>query len=160
MEIVSYKKQLLEKLLAIAQSKEIEAKENSQKAQKRANEEEGRMQSRYSTFKEEGQYLAGGLKGLSESYKAAVSLVRSMMNEDIKENSRVESLSIVDVEFEDVAVAKFFIFPVLGGEKIDDLTIINTNAPIAKALLRKEAGDEFILTIDNKTRRGEIINVQ
>lgn len=160
MEIVSYKKQLLNELLELTQRKEVEAKKNSSKAQERANEEEGAMQSRYSTFKEEGQYLAGGLKGLLENFKAATSIIRAMINENVHENHRVETLSIVEIEFEDGIKNKLFIFPVLGGEKIDELTIINPNAPLAKAIFLKEAGDDFVLKTGNTIKKGEIISVQ
>lgn len=160
MEIVSYKKRLLNELLELAQRKEAEAEKNSKEAQERANEEEGAMQSRYSTFKEEGQYLAGGLKGLLENFKAATSIIRAIINENIRENYRAESMSIVEIKFEDGTKNKLFIFPVLGGEKIDDLTIINSNAPLARALLLKEAGDNFVLKTGNTIKKGEIISVQ
>lgn len=160
MTIVNYKRELLERLLDLAQKKEAEAKKISKDAQTRASEEEGAMQSRYSTFKEEGQYLAGGLKGIHEDLRATVSTIQSLLNEKLSENDRVETFAIVEVEFEDGSTDKFFVLPALGGEKIDDLTVVNPAAPIAKALFRKETGDSFILRIGDKTKKGEISNVQ
>lgn len=161
METIRYKKNLLERLLDLVSEKESSAKENSEKAQNRANEEEGAMHSRYSTFKEEGQYVAGGLKILHMNFESALSIVRSLLNETIRENDMIESLSIVEIEFEDEAkITKIFVFPALGGEKIDDMIIITPASPLGKVLMKKNAGDEFILTIGKKTRRGEIISVK
>ena len=128
--------------------------------QHRANEEEGAMQSRYSTFKEEGQYVAGGLKGIHEKFKADVSTIRSMMNETIKTNDRVESMTIADLSFDDGRNEKIFVFPALGGEKIDDLVLVNPSAPLGRALLRKEVGDTFSYKVGDKTRKGEVTNVK
>jgi transcription elongation GreA/GreB family factor len=161
MDIVIYKKQILKKLLLLAEKKEQEIGKKSKDTQERANEEEGAMQSRYSTFKEEGQYLAGGLKRIQQDFKVAVSTIKSLlMHEHIHKNSRVETFSIVEIGFEDGDTNKFFILPALGGEKIDDLMVINPSTPIAKSILSKEAGDIFALRIGNKTRKGEILDVQ
>lgn len=160
MSTIPYKKELLTRLLQQAKQKEGKAKKISEDTQARASSEEGAMQSRYSTFKEEGQYLAGGLRGIHEDLKAEVSIIQSLMHEKMHENDRVETFSIVEVEFEDGTTDKFFILPAMGGEKIDDLTVINPTAPIAKALFRKEAGDNFTLRIGDKVKMGEISNVQ
>ena len=158
--VISYKKDLLNRLLQTAEKRATDAKKNSDATQIMANEEEGAMQSRYSTFKEEGQYLAGGFKGIHGDLKESISIIQKLFNENIGESYRVETLSIVDVEFEDGSIDKFFVLPTLGGEKIDDITTINLSAPIAKAILYKEAGDTFILKVGNKTKKGEISNVR
>ena len=159
MDTIMYKKELLNKLLVVASGKELIAKKNQQQAQSNANEEEGAMQSRYSTFKEEGQYLAGGLRGLHEEFKMTVGVLRSLISGVIKDNNRVESLAIVDLQFENESIKKFFVLPVLGGEKVDDLTIITPTTPLGKAILRKEIGDDFAFQVAGKIRKGEVINV-
>ena len=75
------------------------------------------MQSRYSTFKEEGQYLAGGLKIIHEDLKADVAMIQSMIHYVLKENGKVESLSIVEVEFERWFPGKIFYYPCGRGRK-------------------------------------------
>lgn len=160
MEIKELKKGIMTKLLEVAKNKECAAKEKSDKTRKRANEEEGAMQSRYSTFKEEGQYLASGLQAIHEDYKAIVSITQVMLNEPIREVSRVETLSIVDVEFENGEKETFFVFPFLGGERINNVLIITPKAPIAKALFKKSAGEEFSFSLGNTIKRGEIIDVR
>lgn len=158
--IIHYKRNLLEQLLELAKNKKEGFGERSQSAQDRANEAEGAMQSRYSTFKEEGQYLAGGLKILHGEFKSIEAMVQSALKDTITSSERIEYLSIVEIKFEDGSLAKFFIFPVMGGEKIDNITIITPGAPIGKAIMFKEVGDTFILKLGNEIRRGEVINVQ
>ena len=159
MSLIITKKEILSELLALAQSKEKIAKENQKKTQERASEEEGAMQSRYSTFKEEGQYLAGGLKIIHEDLKADVAMIQSMIHYVLKENEKVESLSIVEVEFEDGSQEKFFIIPAAGGEKIREYKILSPKAPLGKALIGKEIGDRFAFRIGDNVKKGEILDV-
>lgn len=160
MEIIQYKRELIGKLFELAKGKREISKKTSQAAQERANEAEGPMQSRYSTFKEEGQYLAGGLKVLHEEFKSIEAIVQLMMKEPLNNSTRVELLSIVEIEFENEHATKFFVFPVLGGEKIDDITIITPEAPLCKAIMFKEIDYQFNLKIGKKIKKGEVINVQ
>jgi len=155
------KKELIEKLYHIAQKKEVEMKKASKDAQKRANEAEGAMKSRYDTFKEEGQYLAGGLKIRHEELKAAVSTIKEVVEaNDPYEHIKIQLYSYVEVEFEDGTESKFLVTPVLGGEKLDyDITIITPHSPIGKCLMDKEEGHEFKLFAGNKEKKGEVITV-
>lgn len=160
MDISQYKRNLIVKLLDLARNKKEALKKASQDAQDRANEAEGPMQSRYSTFKEEGQYLAGGLKIIYEELKSTENTIQQVLKEPIITSNSVGSLSIVEVEFEDESMATFFVFPFLGGEKIDDITIITPNAPLCNAIMNKEAGHQFSFRVGDKTKRGEVTNVQ
>jgi hypothetical protein len=64
------------------------------------------------------------------------------------------------VEFEDESMATFFVFTFLGGEKIDDITIITPNAPLCNAIMSKEIGHQFSFRVGDKTKKGEVTNVQ
>ena len=70
------KRELVTKLLAIANRKKDEMSKSAKEAQERANEAEGAMQSRYDTFKEEGQYLAAGLKIRLEEIKSDINQIK------------------------------------------------------------------------------------
>jgi transcription elongation GreA/GreB family factor len=155
------KRKLMEKLYQIAQEKETEMKRASKDAQERANEAEGAMISRYDTFKEEGQYLAGGLKIRYEELKSAVSVIEQVLKTDeFCSHTKIQMYSYVEVEFEDGTEGKFLITPVLGGEKLDkNITIITPNSPIGKSLMGQEEGQQFEYLIERKRRKGEIITV-
>ncbi|PIX11033.1 hypothetical protein COZ73_03705 [Candidatus Falkowbacteria bacterium CG_4_8_14_3_um_filter_36_11] len=160
MNLIEEKEKLIEQLSAILDSKEKEVKKNSKIAQNMANEAEGAMISRYDTFKEEGQYLAGGLKKRHEEIKSQIMVFNKIKNTSLKVNEKVELFSIVNVEFNDGTIEQYFICPVLSGEKVNGKTIISLNTPLGKLLLGKKEGDEFVLKIQNKVREGEIVEIK
>lgn len=154
------KRKLLKKLYKIAQHKECDMKISSKSAQERANEAEGATKSRYDTFKEEGQYLAGGLKIRHQELVADICTIRAALSESFVIQKRVSMYSIVEVEYEAGNEKKLFIVPVLGGEIIDDeISLITPQSPIGKAIWDKEEGSEFELSLNNRSIKGEIISI-
>ena len=119
------------------------------------------MQSRYDTFKEEGQNLAGGLKIRHEELKVSVSILQEILNtEKFQDHKKVGHYSYVEVEFEDGKEGVFFITPIMGGEKLDEnINIITPASPIGNSLMDKEEGDEFKYIAANKLKKGEIIKI-
>lgn len=155
------KRVLIKKLIELTKIKEAEIRKASKDAQERANEAEGAMQSRYDTFKEEGQNLAGGLKIRHEELKASVSILEEIVNANKFENHvTIQYYSYVEVEFEDGNESTFFITPIMGGEKLDEnITIITLASPIGQCLIGKEEGDEFKYVVANIKKRGEILKI-
>ena len=155
------KRELIVKLLDIAKLKKLELKRASKEAQERANEAEGAMQSRYDTFKEEGQYLAGGLRIRYEELKAAVSILEGILiTNGFSEHTIIQHYSYVEVEFDDGTESKFLIVPLMGGENLDEnITIITPASPIGNCLMGKEEGDEFKYFAAKKEKKGEVIKV-
>lgn len=155
------KRDLIEKLLYLAKTKEVEIKRASKEAQERANEAEGAMQSRYATFKEEGQNLAAGLKIRHEELKASVSIIEEILEDDkFPEHVKIQHYSYVEVEFDDGKEDKFLITPLMGGEKLDEnITIVTPSSPIGNSLMGKEEGDEFKYSVKNIEKKGEVVKV-
>ena len=155
------KRVLIKQLLDLTKIKEAEIGKASKDAQERANEAEGAMQSRYDTFKEEGQYLAGGLKLRHEELKASVSILEEILNtSNFEDHVKIQLYSYVEVEFEDGSESSFFITPIMGGENLDgDILIITPNSPIGTCLIGKEEGDEFQYIAANIEKRGEVIRI-
>jgi len=155
------KRDLIEKLLYLTKIKEVEIKKASKEAQERANEAEGAMQSRYDTFKEEGQNLAAGLKIRHEELKASVSIIEEILKDDkFPAHSIIQHYSYVEVEFDDGKEGKFLITSLMGGEKLDDnITIITPSSPIGTSLMGKEEGDEFKYSAASIKKKGEIIKI-
>lgn len=148
-------------LLQIARKRWQEVKKASKDAQARANEAEGAMQSRYDTFKEEGQYLAGGLKIRCNELSETVTIIESIDMKQFIRNHIVHIYSVIYVEFEDGEESIFFMFPVLGGEEIEDgITVISPTSPIGNALMGKEEGETFQYQVNNRITRGEIVDVR
>lgn len=162
MNIAETKKILTTLVLEIAEKRLQEIDQSSRDAQDRANEAEGAMQSRYDTFKEEGQYLAGGLKIRAMELGASVLTIRRMIQCESYNmfKSQVSINSLVSVEFENGDEQTFFVLPVLGGERVDDdVLVITPHAPVGRSLINKEEGDEFTYTVGGKKRSGEIIRI-
>jgi len=154
------KRELVTKLLAIANRKKDEMSKSAKEAQERANEAEGAMQSRYDTFKEEGQYLAAGLKIRLEEIKSDINQIKNILRSNCFETkNKIGILSIVTVEFDDNSISTFFIFPVLSGEKIDEITVISPLSPIGSALMNKEIDDEIEVEVGPNKRMGVITYV-
>jgi len=69
----------------------------------------------------------------------------------------VRLYSVVIVEFDDGEESRFFVFPVMGGQKIEEThMVISPHSPVGKALIGKEEGDSFEFTTNNRIRRGEV----
>lgn len=167
------KKDAVKILLAKAIKKQKDIGEAGKKAQERANEAEGAMKSRYDTFKEEGQYLAGGLKIISQELNDAVAALREAVKMNfLKSVDRVSLYTFVTVEYEtintDESSETYFVTPFLGGEKIrEDITSIRPGSPLGKALIGKEEGEEFFFDVKVHTnkksltsRKGEIVEIR
>lgn len=67
--------------------------------------------------------------------------------------------ALVFVQEEDVEKA-FFIAPAGGGHKIGDVLIVTPDAPIGRALLGKQTGDEPEVLVAGKKRTLEIVRVE
>jgi len=156
------KKDLIVKLYELTKIKESEMKKASKDAQDRANEAEGAMQSRYDTFKEEGQNLAGGLKIRHKELEASLSIIKEILQEkNFPDHDNVNIYSYIEVEFEDSKKGEYFMAPVMGGEKLDEnISIITPHSPIGKSLMGKEEGEEFKYFVGNVKKKGEIITLQ
>lgn len=151
------KREALLILLEKAMQKKKDIDEAGKGAQERANEAEGAMVSRYDTFKEEGQYLAGGLKLIGMELTEAVFTLKEALKSNIPDNCEKVSLySFVTVEYQNGNSESYFITPVMGGEKIsEEIITIRPVSPLGKVLMGKEEGDSFILKIDNGASRKE-----
>jgi transcription elongation GreA/GreB family factor len=158
MDWIEEKRRLIKILLNITNKRKVQALNCYKDTQDRANEAEGAMQSRYDTFKEEGQYLAGGLKIQYDKLDSAASIIESILKEvKVKESKKVQLYSIAYLDYDEGEKSKFFVFPVMGGEKIDEeINIISPSSPIGKALIGKEEGGEFEFIINGNSKTGEI----
>ena len=98
----------IEKRIEIAEQGRRDAVEES-KAHK------GAMASRYDTFKEEAQYLAGGFAARIQELIPLLVALKSMRMQ-IAANSKVSGGAIVEVEDIDAGVkTKYFLLPAGGG---------------------------------------------
>lgn len=159
----SVKETLLD--LAIADIEEqIEAAERGRKdAIEESKAHKGAMASRYDTFKEEAQYLAGGFAARIQELSSQLAALNSMRMQ-ITAHSKVYGGAIVEVEDADTNTkTKYFLLPAGGGEMYEvngeQYTILTIQAPLARVLFGKTDGDEVEITIQETTRHLLVVSV-
>jgi len=130
-----------------------------------AEEAEGAMQSRYSTFKEEAQYVQVAYAGrlnqlepLKNSFERLLSDVPSMEAGGV---GALMKLQEVDTENQ----ASYFIVGTGGAgltmtiPEYGEVTVVSYNAPLTQKLLSKKKGDKITLPT-SQTIEWEVLNVQ
>lgn len=146
----------IEKQIATADQGRLDAIEES-KAHK------GAMASRYDTFKEEAQYLAGGFNARIQEMSPFLVMLKSLRTQ-IPSLNKVSGGAIVEVEDIDTGTkTKYFLLPAGGGnayevdgEQYSTLTI---QAPLARSLFGKTEGDEAEITIQGTTKHLLVVSV-
>ena len=155
--------QLIE-LLKIARDIEINRQKTSQNE---ANMHIGAMESRYDTFKEEAQYLAGAQE--IRSYNLNQNIVdlqklRELVRQNLIPSNRICLGSIVLLENESGEKKLFFIACAAGGQLIEtsegSCQIITPVSPMGRAIVGKKKGDEIQLLINGKLITFEVIAIE
>ncbi|MEK7630940.1 MAG: GreA/GreB family elongation factor [Patescibacteria group bacterium] len=123
----------------------------------------GAMASRYDTFKEEAQYLAGGFAARIQELSLQLAALKSMQMR-LAVNNKVSSGAIVEIEDVDTGVrTKYFLLPVGGGNIYEvngkPYSTLTIRAPLARALFGKTEGDEVEIIIQGTTKRLLIVSV-
>lgn len=151
--------------LAIANiEQQIEAAERGRKdALEESKFHKGAMASRYDTFKEEAQYLAGGFVARIQELSSQLSALKSMQMRLAAKN-KVSGGAIVEVEDVNAGVkTKYFLLPAGGGETYEvngeQYSILTIQAPLARVLFGKAEGDEAEITIQGTTKHLLVVSV-
>jgi transcription elongation GreA/GreB family factor len=132
-----------------------------------AQEAEGAMISRYDTFLEEAQYLAGGQnKRLLES-RSVLAQLENLLKRGIPTAQQVTIGSMVTIENIDTeeTMRFLFVFDGAGGgvftfpdNENEKIAAVSPSAAIGKALFKKKVGDD--IECANLSGQWEIIEIQ
>lgn len=123
----------------------------------------GAMESRYDTFKEEAQYLAGGFAARLVELGRTLGALKSIR--DFPPTvTKGSGYAIVDTEnLDEGSRTKYFLLPAGGGNTYEvegeQITILNIGAPLARAFIGAVAGDEVEVKIQGTTRRFSVVSV-
>lgn len=109
-------------------------------------EAEGRMKTRYDSMRTESAFLADAQVKRINSMKDELTALRRL--EVISPRERVFLGSLVEIcDYEIDEKRLYFVLPAGGGLKIDyegkEILVVTSQAPICKAFLGKEVGDDF-----------------
>ena len=146
------KEKILRQILKTLQETLAIAKKGYEESTKDAQEAEGAMQSRYSTFKEESQYLLVGYAGKVNEITSIIEGVEKLLFDTICINNQVGVGSLVEVRNLNTSEEiLYFIIRNGGGILIDlpeykkEVFVISVQTPVAKSLINKLVGDRFKL---------------
>lgn len=132
-------------------------------AQHEANQQSSAMQSRYDTFREEGQYLAGAQKVRKLGLDAQIAdfevfLAECQKNPVVTDIVRVGSLATIMDDSSDEESC-YLLVPAGGGKKYSDIIAVTYEAPIAQAMFGKREGEGFVATIKGRERHFTVMQV-
>lgn len=123
----------------------------------------GAMASRYDTFKEEAQYLAGGFASRLVELGKNLGALKSIRDypPTITKGSGYALVKVKNLD--DGSMAKYFLLPAGGGDTYEvdgeEITVINASAPMARAFIGTVAGDEVEIKIQGTTKRFSVVSV-
>lgn len=123
----------------------------------------GAMASRYDTFKEEAQYLAGGHSALLLELSKTLCALRSIKDRP-PTISMGSGYAIIEAKnLDDGSKTKYFLLPAGGGNTYevdgDRITVLSVAAPLARAFIGAVAGDEVEIEIQGTTKRFSVVSV-
>ncbi len=159
----SVKETLLDLAIADTES-QIETAERGRKdSVEESKAHKGAMASRYDTFKEEAQYLAGGFASRIKELSSQRTTLKSMQMR-LAANRKISGGAIVEVEDVYTSVkTKYFLLPVGGGNMYEvngeQYSILTIQAPLAHILLGKTEGNEVEITIQGTTKHLFIVSI-
>lgn len=111
------------------------------------------MTSRYDTFREEAEYRTTAFGVQAQKLQEAIRKLRQLLQANPPTSQKVVAGSLVTVEEEDnrKEAKQFLPVPDGGGFKANDVVTVNMQSPIGQALMRKQQGDDVILTNGGKS---------
>ncbi len=136
----------------------------TQRAIEQATDKEAVARSKYETFGLEASYLAHGQAIRVSECEADIQAYRKLPVLIYNDKSMINQGALVTLLNQDGVESQFFIGPSAGGVKIIHkniiLSLITPFAPLGKAMIGLQIGDEFELDLAGKKQSYEIIDVQ
>jgi transcription elongation GreA/GreB family factor len=123
----------------------------------------GAMASRYDTFKEEAQYLAGGFNAQILELSQRLGALKSIRNYS-PTITKGSGYAIIEAEkLEDGSRVKYFLLPAGGGNTYEvgdeKIIVLNVGAPMARAFMGAVADDEVKIELQGTMRIFRVISV-
>ncbi|MEZ4179978.1 MAG: GreA/GreB family elongation factor [Candidatus Doudnabacteria bacterium] len=158
------KKEIVDKIIAIVEA-DIKISETSKKAAEDESKfHKGAMVSRYDTFKEEAQYLAGGQERTLVDLREKLARLKTLKVDHPKSIQHGSIYAIVELEeYGTNQIVRYFLLPTGGGQefKFEDkvIRVVSLGSPISNALIGKKR-DEVEINIRNNSKEYYVVSVQ
>ena len=132
----------------------------TQRAIDAATDEETVPEHKYDTLALEASYLAHGQAVRVQECEEDIRQYQALVVKDFEDGAKIALGALVKLIDEDENEKYFFLGPCAGGVTVVfdtiDITIVTPKAPLGKAMLGKQTGDEICLSIGSKTACYEV----
>ncbi len=154
---------ILDRLIEEVEMQIKNAERGRQDALEESKAHKGAMESRYDTFKEEAQYLAGGFAARLVELGKTLDALKSIKDYP-PTITKGSGYAIIEAEnLDDGSRTKYFLLPAGGGNTYEiegeEVTVLNIGAPLARAFIGAVAGDEVEVRIQGTTRRFCVVSI-
>ncbi|MBU1151961.1 GreA/GreB family elongation factor [Patescibacteria group bacterium] len=140
------------------------AKKGKKSSEEDAKNASHAMESRYDSFREEAEALAGGHEKIEAELEDALSLLSKIKSECIQVRSKIAAGALITLEdIETGEESNYYVIPNGSGRKLNiedtEFTCISPQTPLGQKLIQKEEGDEVIHTVAGVRKTLEITKV-
>lgn len=154
---------ILDRLIEEVETQIKNAERGRQDALEESKVHKGAMESRYDTFKEEAQYLAGGFTARLVELGKTLGALKSIKDHP-PTITKGSGYAIIEAEnLDDGSRTKYFLLPTGGGNTYEvedeEIAVLNIGAPLARAFIGTVAGDEVEVKIQGITRRFCVVSI-
>jgi transcription elongation GreA/GreB family factor len=161
------KQLLLEKILIALEAIREQAASAAMEAYKTATADENVAENKYDTLGLEASYLAHGQAQRVAECEEDIAVYKLLAKSDVADVSPISLGALIHIVNEQGVEQKLFLGPKAGGLTVSydenciaqEIKIVTPSSPIGTALLKREEGDEFELTIGPNSHSYEILNV-
>ena len=157
------KNKILNEIIADIEQRIATADQNRRNAIEESKAHKGAMASRYDTFKEEAQYLAGAHNARIEEMSYMLNMLKSLK---IAKPTITIATNFSLIEVEDIdngSQERYLLLPFGGGKSYEfdhgKIITLSIGAPLARAFIGKVVGDEVKVKIGISKKQFIIISI-
>ena len=140
-----------------------DAKRRAKASADAATHEESRQEDKHDMRSTEESYLARGQAQRVADLEMDRATLRSLVRLDFRDGRPIASSALVALEDADEDLMVVLLAPAGGGQSARvqgvDVRVVTPTAPLARALVGKEEGDEVLVIAGRSTREYEIVGV-
>jgi transcription elongation GreA/GreB family factor len=159
------KRDIFTQIKAALEERRSDADGMRRREQEEANRHIGRMASRYDTFKEEAQMMAGQHEQRAGEIAAEIRNIELLLedNKAMDPTDSVRAGTVVLVK-NGASTQRYVLSPAGGGTKLkiedEELMVITPLTPLGRQLLGLIVGDEFTLRTGRELKQYEVVEIQ
>ncbi len=156
------KTQLLQTLVACLEEERDALLKSAERTRQAATHEEARPENDKDTRALEASYLARGQAKRVEESNETITRLRFLSLKTFTAEEPIDMTALVELEAEDETF-HVFLLPVGGGSRVEfeghTVRVVTPAAPLGRALLNRETGDDFELQVARQKKQYVVVSV-